>query len=239
MPVRGKFIVFEGLNGCGKGVAVNYAKEYFNKNEVYDLRDHMRKYNNLPEASDLKKYKVILSAEPTHSWVGAAIRQEMFYDNGRDYTGENMLSAYSLDRLILYKRVLVPFRELGGIVIQERTISTTLIQQPVQEHKPVDIDTIINHPNHEYILKNLPDEIIIYRVDPKKVGEWLFVREEQENDIFEKLKMQKKFQKRWESTWFKEFFEKRGTKISYIDNFGSLNEFEQTVEELYKNLFPK
>ncbi|MBD3280088.1 hypothetical protein GF389_01005, partial [Candidatus Dojkabacteria bacterium] len=154
MTKQGKFIVFEGLNGCGKGIAVNYAKEYFNTKKVYDIREHMRKRHDLPEPEELEQHDVILSAEPTHSWVGAAIRQEMFYDNGRDYTGHNMLSAYSLDRLLLYKRVLVPFRKKGGIIIQERTFSTTLIQQPVQKHEPVDIDTIVDHPNHRFVLKN-------------------------------------------------------------------------------------
>lgn len=238
MKSKGRFIVFEGLNGCGKGVAVNYAKKYFEKKDVFDLRDYMRSEHKLPEAEEVEKYKIILSAEPTHSWIGAAIRQEMFYDNGRDYTGYNMLSAYSLDRLILYKRLLVPLRAEGKIIIQERTITTTVIQQPVHKNKPVDTDTIMEHPNHRYILENLPDLAVIFKVDPKKVMKWLSIREEQENDIYENLEMQTKFQERWESDWFRKMFESRGLTIKYLENHKSLKEFEKTIREFYEKEFP-
>lgn len=200
-------------------MVVDSIKEYLKKKEkkVFDLREFMLEKHYIPEAEEINEYDYLMSCEPTNCWVGEAIRKEMFYMNGRDYSENLMLKAFSLDRLLLFKRLIVPFLERGGNVFQERSISTTLIQQPVHDPR-ITISRILKESGHDYILQHLPDYLVIINVDPEKTIQWIEKREKKDNDMYEKLMLQKQFAKRYNSKWFKKIFKERGTEVLFIDN---------------------
>ena len=101
-----KLVLIEGIDGSGKGVITNTFKKLAETEnlKIFDLINYIKKENDFPEYEMIKDYDIIISGEPTYSWVGRAIRQELIKDNKRDYPALTVAQAYALDRKILYKR---------------------------------------------------------------------------------------------------------------------------------------
>jgi thymidylate kinase len=237
---KGRFIVFEGINGCGKGIVVDEFGKYFEEKglKVFDLREYNKKYGDFPQPETIKDYDVILSAEPTHAWVGAAIRKELFYINGRDYSPEEMLAAYALDRDLLFKRVLIPMKKMGKIIVQERTVSTTVTIQGLSGNG-VTLKMIADHPCHKYVMKNLPDTICVLDVEAEKAALWMNKREKKDVDQFERIEKQRMTQRNFMSEEFKKFFESRGTKVVYLKNDKTVEDLITDSKKMAKKLYEK
>ena len=130
----GKFLMVDGLDGSGKGVVIDALKDYFERKEmkIFDLRYYWKENNDIPGVEEIKDYDVICSAEPTFSMVGKVIREELVRDNKRKYSGLSTAHAFALDREILYKKLLIPARAAGKIILQERGVVTSIVYQPIQ-----------------------------------------------------------------------------------------------------------
>jgi dTMP kinase len=231
---KGFFIMIDGLDGSGKGTVINALKEFLENNnkKVFDLREHWKKYNEIPELEEIEKYDVICSSEPTFSGVGKVIREEIIRSNKRQYSGITTAYAFALDREILYKKLLIPAKKAGKIIIQERGITTSLVYQPVQNEKIV-LNDIINLPGNQLAIKNSPDILIIVKVEPETVIERLSKREKKDHAIFENLMFQKKVQARFESDWLKKLFSHYKSKIIYLDT-NPPSTVEDTKEKIIK-----
>lgn len=236
----GRFIVFEGINGGGKGIVVDEFGKYFESQglKVFDLREYNKVHGDFPQPETIAHYDVILSAEPTHAWVGKAIRAEMFYDNGRDYDYDEMLSAYALDRDILYKRIIVPLRKMGKIIVQERTLSSTVAMQALCPGG-VTLDELAAHPCHRYVLQNLPDTICVVDALPETAAKWLDQRDKKDVDIYERMEKQKMTYNNYHSQDFKDFFESRGAKVVFLKNEGTLEELIENSHKLAEKVHEK
>jgi len=237
---KGRFIVFEGINGCGKGIVVDEFGKYFEEKglKVFDFREYNKKHHDFPQPETIKNYDVILSAEPTHAWVGEAIRKELFYLNNRNYSPQEMLTAYALDRDILYRRILVPMRKMGKIIIQERTISTTVTIQGLSGNG-ITLNDIATHPCHLYVMKNLPDTICVLDVEVEKAALWMDKRNKKDKDIFEKVEKQKLTHKNFMSKDFSTFFESRGTKVVHLKNDSTLDKLVKDSRNMAKEVLNK
>ncbi len=218
MAMKGTFIMVDGLDGSGKGTIVTALKEYFEqKNKaVFDLLEFWQMKNEIPTAQILADYDVIISSEPTHSMIGKVIREEIIQDNGREYSGLSTAHAFSLDREILYKKLIVPALQLGKIIIQERGVITSLVYQPVQ-HEKLSLMEIINLPGNKLALKFAPQLLIITTIDPDISMKRLDDRHKKDNAIFEKIVFQRKIAERYQSDWLKRLFETHGSKVVYLD----------------------
>ena len=99
----------EGLDGSGKGVAVEALKEHLEMKglKIFDLRKHCKEHVSFPKYEEIQEYDVIVSAEPTYGFVGRAIRDEIIKESTRKYSGTSTAHAFSLDREILYKKLLI------------------------------------------------------------------------------------------------------------------------------------
>jgi thymidylate kinase len=236
----GRFLVFEGINGCGKGIVVDEFGRYFESKglKIFDLREFNKIHGDFPQPETIADYDVILSAEPTHAWVGKAIRAEMFYDNGRDYEYDEMLSAYALDRDILYKRIIVPLRKMGKIIIQERTLSSTVAMQALCPGG-VSLEELATHPCHRYVLQNLPDTICVVDAKPEVAAKWLDARDKKDVDIYERLEKQTMTYNNYNSEEFKEFFESRGSKVVYLMNDSTLDSLIAKTHVLAQRVLDK
>ena len=126
--MKGRFIIIDGPDGSGKTNIMYGLAAYLRKQgkKVFDLKDYWRHSRSLPEPEDLYMYDVVLSAEPTFSLVGGAIRDELIRTNKRYYSTLAIATAFSLDRLILYKRIIIPLLEKGKTVIQDRSFTTCI-----------------------------------------------------------------------------------------------------------------
>lgn len=217
--MQGKFLMVDGLDGSGKGVIVNAIKSHLigKGMKVFDLRQFCKKNNYIPELDEIEEYDVIASAEPSHCLVGKAIREEIIKNNNREYSGRTAAYAFSIDREILYRKLIIPARKAGKIILQERGISTSLVYQPIQKEK-ISLKEIIDLPGNRLSLKNPPDVLAITKVDPLVVIERLKQRSKKQDDaIYENLSFQTKVKERFESEWLKKLFELSGSKVIYID----------------------
>lgn len=216
--MKGKFIMIDGLDGSGKGTAVSALRDYFEKQgkKIFDLREYWQGTNDIPSVEEVMEYDVICSAEPTFSMVGKVIREEIVRTNQRQYSGMTTAQAFALDREILYKKLIIPAKKAGKIIIQERGVTTSLVYQPVQNEK-IQLKEIINIPGNQVAIKNAPDLLIIVKVDPEVAIERLNAREKKDQAIFENLVFQRKVQYRFESNWLKKLFTHYNSKMLYLD----------------------
>src|SRR4030042_3300495 len=97
---KGKFIMIDGIDGSGKSTVVQILAVYLKGKgkKVFELKEFWKTSQSLPEPEELYDFDILISAEPTYSLVGHAIREEIIKDNKRAYTAFSTATAYSLDR---------------------------------------------------------------------------------------------------------------------------------------------
>src|SRR3989344_1863970 len=100
---RGFFTVIDGLDGIGKGEIERalISCEQREGRDCFDSiafsRSHkaglpkLEHFWNPPEVY----YDTVVTAEPTYSGIGKVIRLEIVENNGRDYSTEAQVQAYS------------------------------------------------------------------------------------------------------------------------------------------------
>ncbi len=216
--MKGKLVIVDGLDGSGKGVVVDSFREYFESKgkKVFDLRECWKEGKDTPEFDEIKDYDVIVSCEPTYTGVGKVLRDEIVKKNARKYSGLSTAHAFALDRAILYKKLFIPALAAGKMIFQERGVVTSLVYQPVQLER-ISLRDIIMIPGNNLAVKYAPDLLVITKVDPKVVMKRLENREKKDHAIFEEIFFQRKVADRFESEWLKQLFEKRGSKVVYLD----------------------
>lgn len=235
--IKGKLVMFDGIDGSGKGTLVSALAAWAKKHhlKVFDLRAYNRRHHTLPEPSELKRYDVILSAEPTFSLVGQAIREEIVRHNERVYTAMETAQAYALDRLILYRRVIIPALQAGKYVFQERGFSTSICYQPIQKDT-LSIRKILKLEGNQLALRYRPDLLVIVTVDPHLAMRRLTRRyDKKDAAIFEKLHFLQKAQRRFRATWFQKIFTQAGSRVEYIDTDQPQVRSERQMVELWEH----
>jgi dTMP kinase len=216
---KGFFVIVDGLDGSGKSLIVSGLAEHLKKKgkKVFELKEFWKTSHSLPEPEELYDYDVIVSAEPTYSFVGGAIRDELIKSSRRSYSAHTTASAYALDRVILYKRIILPLIANGKTVIQDRSVTTSIIYQPIQA-EPLSLAKVLSLEGNKLALENRPDLLIITDAKPEVCIERLSRRsEKKDSSIFENTEFLKKAYKRFRSKWFKKLFEERGSKVVYLD----------------------
>lgn len=232
----GYFVATDGLDGAGKSVVIDALCGWAKSDglKIFDLVDYQHAHHALPEVEDFKDYDVILSAEPTFSWIGAAIRDEIIRDNKREYSALTTATAFSINREILHKRVIIPARKLGKYIFQERSVSTSIIYQPIQgEGLPLKV--VRNLYGNKFALENGPDLLIIPLLDAKTAMIRSSSRQKQDEAIFENLAFQREVDVRYRSDWFRRLFEMHGTEVAYIDASGTEEQTRQRTLKVWED----
>lgn len=236
-----KLVLIEGIDGSGKGVVTDTFKELAEKEglKCFDLREFIKKEKEFPEYEAIKDYDVIISAEPTYGWVGRAIRQEMIRDNKRKYSALAVAQAYSLDRKILYKRLLIRALQDGKMVLQERSVVSSIAYQPLQaqiQGEDLPLETVLKLPGNKLAIEDYPPSmVIITRLDPETAIQRLADRDKKDACIFERLEFLKKLSKRYESTWLKSLFEKHGSKVVYFDTSETIEVTKNQARKIWND----
>ncbi len=230
------FIIIDGIDGAGKSTIVKWwandlaaaGKKIFSLKE-YWLREHAH-----PTLDEVRDADVILSAEPTNVWIGAAIRSE-FIRQGAGYSVRSIADAFSLDRLVLYRRLIVPLLEMNKLVIQDRSVSTSLCYQPIQ-HAGLTIEDVAALEGNYFALQHAPDHLVIADLPAEVAVLRLGNRHTKTDDaIFEEQQFLTKARERFLSTEFQSHFTGRGASVHVLNCDRTLDTLEPIARELFSS----
>lgn len=226
----------DGIDGSGKSTIINFWKEYLTEqgNALFDLKDRWKETGQHPSIEELRSYDFVLSGEPTYVGIGKAIRDELIR-NGTNYPPLAIAEAYSLDRLILYTKLIIPAINDNKCVIQDRGVSTSLCYQALTGE--LTVETIAALPGNALTLEHRPDHLVIIQADPEMTLARLATRhEKQDNVIFEHLAFQQKAAARFASPEYRALFESRGTKVHYLQNSEDIAIIKEQANTLLKHI---
>ena len=230
--------MLDGIDGSGKGTIINAWKQYLTQqgNGIFDLEKYWLKTGAHPELSEIKSYDFVFSCEPTNVGVGQSLHDELLKNN-KNYPAISIAHAFSLDRLILYQKILIPLLKQDRVIISDRGVSASLAYQPLQDKK-LTIKKVAELPGNKLALKYAPQHLILLTVDPAAAIKRLKNRLDKQDDaIFEKLNFLKKLAKVYRSPKFLNLFKKRGTTVHFLSANENIDIIkEQSIKLLQKIL---
>jgi len=150
---RGKFITFEGLDGCGKSTQLEIAKKWLKR----------------------KGFSVITSREPGGTSVGKEIRKILLNPNHKGLNSKSELLLYLADRIQNLHESILPAKSAGKIVLCDRSHDSTIAYQGFGRGLDLDVlESIIEN----YIRPYTPDFTILLTISPETVFKRLKKRKE-------------------------------------------------------------
>ena len=252
---RGNLTVLEGLDGIGKGLVQRTILEFEKKRGktislptdffgfLEDFEVSFEENKNLSNAHPGEH--ILDCCEPTYLGVGKAIRQEIIANNTRSYPSEIKIQSYSIDRLVLMRRCIIPFLEHSQDVVESRNFASTLCYQSLEaleEGSSIEDvrNRILEHPGSQIELEYAPDLLIISTInDVSELITRLQKREKKDKCEFENLNFQRKLKPFYEDPWIKELFEEHGTRVAYLDAGISEEATKEQAIEIYSDFYDK
>ncbi len=231
------FIMIDGIDGSGKSTIVDAWKEYSISAgyKIFDLKKYFLENDRYPELSEFINCDFIFSAEPTHVGIGKILREE-FINNKNNYPAEAIAEAHSLDRIILYTKVIIPALKNKKYIIQDRGISTSLAYQPTQDSH-LTLEKVAGYVGNRLASNYRPDHLILMDIDPQIAYKRLMSRHEKiDNAIFEKKDFLKKAALKFQNDDFKNFFLNLGTQVHYLSGEEKIDIMKAQALDLLKNI---
>lgn len=229
----GHFIVIDGIAGSGKSTLIRALKSNLASQgkKIFDLSDWTKENHEPPRFEDIADFDVYFTFEPTKYWVGAAIRFELSHEH---YSGLVHAQAFSLDRQIQYNRLIIPALIAGKTIIQDRSVSSSIVYQPIMEGGPK-LEDLIKLPGNTLALEFCPNDLVITNIDPGKLTE-RFNRDDDSKGVFENIEYLKKVNERFHSDWFSQLFTDHGTQVHNFNTDVPKDEMEQNIISLISSL---
>ncbi len=120
---RGKFISFEGSEGCGKSTQIE----------------------RLVSAVESTGHQVLLTREPGGTVIGEKIRQILqFTPEAANMTDECELLLFTASRAQLVREIIAPALDKGTWVIADRFLDSTTVYQGIARGLDIDAVKVIN-----------------------------------------------------------------------------------------------
>ena len=131
--MRGKLIVFEGIEGSGKTTQVQYLRQW--------LEHTLAKRGPSDHPTG-----VIVTRQPGGTCIGQQIRQVLLQpvNGGERLTSTSELLLYAADRAHHVERILVPALETGHLVLCDRYIDSTVAYQGYGRQLDLDLIKTLN-----------------------------------------------------------------------------------------------
>lgn len=229
----------DGIDGCGKSTVLKLIQKELEKRKgltSFDLAGHIKSTGAIPRYEDLPKAGILLSAEPTHAWTGAAIRNELI-SNKAAYGALETAQLFALDRHILYNRVILPALADGRIVLQDRSYLTTLVYQPVQGG--ITEQKILTLPGNALADEHCPGYFIQIDCSPAIAMKRLEGRSGKKDDsIFERAEVLEKLRNAFMGHWFLGYLKRKGIERIILRNDGTIEDVTAEVAKLVQKIFP-
>jgi dTMP kinase len=226
---NGQFIVFDGIAGSGKSTLIRAIKAHFQNSgkKIFDLSEWSKNHNEPPHFEEISDFDIYFTFEPTKYWVGSVIRFELSHEN---YSGLSHAHAFSLDRHIQYNRVIIPALIAGKTIIQDRSVSSSIVYQPIMNGGPK-IEDLIILPGNNLALEFAPNHIVITNINPQKLVE-RFKRDDDSKGLYENIDYLKQVDDRFKSDWFTKLFTDRGTCVHHFNTEIQKEQMEQNIIKL-------
>lgn len=222
------FVIVDGIDGSGKGTIVQALVERRRRagERVFDLRAFTREERRFPEPAELDGYAVLVTGEPTYAWVGAAIREELVRTSSRTYSAVRTAEAFALDRLLHYRRVLLPALERGMDVYAERSVTSTLVYQLVQDGGgALTLDALCALEGNRLALETPPNCFLLLDVDPSRALRRLELRtDKQDEAIFERLTTLERLHAQFRAPAFRSLLARHHWMITEVDANGAVED---------------
>ncbi len=231
--------MIDGIDGSGKSLTVESWKNYLTNqgNAIFDLKEYWLSQGKYPEYHELKSYDFIFTSEPTYIGIGKVLREELL-KNGNNYPEKAIAHAFSLDRIVLYNKIIIPALKDGKCIISDRGVSTSLCYQTLSGK--LSLKELTEMVGNSLALEYAPEHLIIIKVDPKIALSRLENRTGKKDDvIFEKLDFQTKAAKLFYSEEFKALFTAHGTTVHYLPGDVSIDIMKANSLALLKQILTK
>ncbi|MBP6785532.1 MAG: dTMP kinase [Verrucomicrobiales bacterium] len=138
---RGKFITFEGSEGCGKSTQI-------------------RRFVEMLKGSGRE---VILTREPGGTVIGEKIRDLLQYDpEASQLTDESELLLFAASRAQLVRELILPTLDSGAWVVADRFLDSTTVYQGVG--RGLDLESV-RRINHFAVGAAVPDLTLLLDLD--------------------------------------------------------------------------
>lgn len=206
---RGKFITFEGGEGCGKSTQVKRLKEALEKTGV----------------------EVLLTREPGGTWLSEEIRH-LIKDQTTDAPCDRSeLLLFLAARAQLVKNVIRPALEAGKWVVSDRFSDSTIAYQGYGRGLPLDILKDMNN----FACEGLkPDLTLLLDVTPETSRARMHQREEATNTTSDRIELAGDEFHRRLRRGFAELAKVCPERIVTIDANGTVDEVWENVWKLMR-----
>lgn len=229
--------MLDGIDGSGKSTVMQAWKDYLAEqaNAIFDLKSYWLESGEYPAFEELRSYDFIFSAEPTRTGIGKVIREELMVE-GNNYPAEALAQAHSLDRLILYKKIIIPLLKDNKYIIQDRGVSSSLAYQTVQSPE-MTFAYLSSLVGNKQALDYRPDHLVLLEAKPETAINRLTGRtEKKDNAIYEKLDFLTKLSAQYKSAEFRNIFQSRGATIHDLSGEGKADIMNAKAVNLLKQI---
>ena len=206
--MRGRFITFEGGEGCGKSTQVKRLAEFLKSRGI----------------------EVLLTREPGGTWLSEEIRH-LIKDQDTEAPGDRTeLLLFLAARAQLVEKVIIPALDAGKWVISDRFSDSTLAYQGYGRGLPLEVISLVN----DFACSGLrPDLTFLLEVAPETAARRMRGREESTNTEADRIERAGDgFHERLRAG-FAELAKRHPDRIHRIDANGSPDEvFDLIVGDL-------
>ena len=233
---HGRFIIIDGIAGSGKTTVIQAMFESIQARGLRCFRLQDWSQDHPPTFEEIPDFDVYFTIEPTRQWIGAAIRKEMSQTE-HPYSGEELAYAFSLDRGLMYRRLILPALAAGKIIVQDRGVSTSLVYQPIMPGG-LPRETVANLPGNKLALEHAPDHLILTSVSVERIAERIRSRPVTQGavGVFADVELARRVDVIYRASWFRELFESHGTQFHELDTGGALEMTQQRAAALIEQL---
>ncbi len=224
--------MIDGIDGSGKGTIVSCLGEALREagKTIADLPAIM-KQGRFPEQKDWVDADVLITTEPTYTGVGAVLRAELLRD--ASYDPRTVAAAFSVDREMHYRRVVMPACAAKKCVISERGVSSSLAYQVTAGLPEADV---LAFAGNALAMEHAPDYLVLADIDAETAIARLAARSgKQDDSYFERAPFLRSLAARYKDPSYRALFENCGTTIIDLSTAGTV---EETRERCKKILLP-
>lgn len=233
-------IVIDAIDGAGKDTLAVRVIEALTRNgrRVFDAISYQKDHGQLPtmDHADVRKAEFLLVCEPTyvkHREANYRLRDHIARDSTTPQ--RDLVWMYAEDRSALYQRLVIPFLENGGTVLQVRGLVSSLAYQRAVDPS-ITIEEIMSKPGNQLELKYAPKAIVLLDLPEKVAAARREGRgEKDEPSMFDKKSTQDQVSENYQKADLREVFTSHGTKIIDIDASGTI---EENFDRLFTALAP-